>query len=131
MNTLAVTGVHPAFDRLSDVPLAVLWTMAPTGEVVEISDSVEELRGIAPDHARTQSPDQIHPPESLRASLAYFERFSRDLIEGRTPPVFEGQLEYFCADGSVVLCDVVAVPIMADDGSLVELRGVSAPVPHL
>lgn len=131
MNTLAVTGVHPAFDRLSDVPLAVLWTMAPTGEVVEISDSVEELRGIAPDHARTQSPGQIHPPESLRASLAYFERFSRDLIEGRTPPVFEGQLEYFCADGSVVLCDVVAVPIMADDGSLVELRGVSAPVPHL
>lgn len=126
-----MTALHPTFDRLADVPHAVLWTMAPSGEIVEISDSVTVVRGITPDEARTQSPDQIHPPASLRDSLAYFERFSRDLIEGRTPPVFEGQLEYFCADGSVVLCDVAAVPIMGDDGALVELRGVSAPVAHV
>lgn len=108
--------------------MAVRWTMAPTGEIVEVSDTIEQVRGITVAEALVQTADEIHPPESLRASLAYFERFSRDLVEGRAPSAFRGELLYFHRDGSLVPCDVMALPILDDDGTVIELRGVSVPV---
>jgi len=102
--------------------------MAPTGEIVEISDTIEQVRGISVAEALAQSADRIHPPESLRASLAYFEQFSRDLLEGRSPSPFRGELLYFHRDGSLVPCDVMALPILDDAGQVLELRGVSVPV---
>ncbi len=98
-----------------------------TGEVVDVSDTVEDVRGITADEARSQSVDQIHPPESLRASLAYFEKFSREVLAGRTPPPFHGDLGYLHADGSVVWCEVVAIPRLNDMGAVVALDGVSVP----
>lgn len=99
--------------------------MALTGEILDITDTIETVRGITPDEARAQSADQIHPPSSLAVSLGYFERFSRDLIEGRVPGPFHADLEYYTRDGSTVWCEVFALPELDAAGQVAALRGVS------
>ena len=116
------------FDALSGDPRAVRWEMSATGAITSISASVREARGFTPEQAAAQSIDEIHPPESMRASLAYFEAFSHAVLAGRTPEAFEGELEYWCADGSIARFDVVALPVIGDTGEVIGLRGVSAPV---
>lgn len=119
---------NPVFGRLAAEPNAVLWSMSLAGEILEVSPTVEVVRGISVEQAKSQSADEIHPPESLRVSLAYFERFSRDLLAGKEPEPFHADLEYRCSDGSTVWCEVVAVPMVADNGDIVALDGVSAPI---
>jgi PAS domain S-box-containing protein len=114
-----------SFDSLSSIPGAVLWTMSPAGEITYISETILQVRGITPEEALAQSPDQIHTQNSLRDSLAYFEQFSRDVIAGRVPEPFHGDLEYIHKDGSIVVCEVMAVPEFDSDGVLTQLRGVS------
>lgn len=116
------------YDELCSIPRAVRWTMNSMGEITYVSPSVEQLRGITPELAKTQQIHEIHPPESMRASLAYFEQFSIDVLERRQPQAFHGRLDYYCADGSTVSCDVIAIPVVDQDGHVLELRGVSAPV---
>ena len=122
---MAATDDDARFTSLCSQPGAVIWRMALTGEILEISDTIEEIRGISAQEARTQGPDQIHPPSSLAVSLGYFERFSRELIEGRVPGAFHADLEYYRRDGSTVWCEVLALPEMDHEGQVVALRGVS------
>jgi PAS domain S-box-containing protein len=117
----------PEFQALQSMPRAVLWTMALTGEITEISPSIEQVRGLTPDQAKNQSADQIHPPEALSISLSYFEHFSRAILAGEVPKSFRADLGYYHADGSIVMCDVMAVPVVDDSGAVIELRGVSVP----
>lgn len=130
VHTHAVTSTDAddLYAALCDQPNAVIWRMALTGEILEVSDSIAEVRGISPDEARSQGPNEIHPPSSLAVSLGYFERFSRDLIEGRVPGPFHADLEYFTRDGSTVWCEVLALPDVDDAGQVVSLRGVSVPL---
>lgn len=116
-----------AFALLRSRPDAVRWTMALTGDITDISGSIYEVRGLTAEQAKEQSADQIHPPASLQVSLDYFEKFSRAMLEGRVPPPFHDDLEYYHVDGSTVLCEVMALPVLNDDGEVVELVGVSVP----
>jgi PAS domain S-box-containing protein len=116
-----------SFGRLSSTPGAVLWAMSPAGEITEISDTIMQVRGITQEEALAQTPDQMLTQESLKVSLAYFEGFSRDLLAGRVPEPFHGEFEYLHKDGSIVLCEVMAVPVFDSTGALTELRGVSVP----
>jgi PAS domain S-box-containing protein len=125
---VTIDEANAEFQRLSDNPDAVHWTMAMTGEITYVSPSVEKLRGITPEEARVQAPDGIHPPESLKTSLAYFEDFSRHLLAGQVPPPFVAALEYLHRDGSGILCDVVAIPQLDEAGQVIGLAGVSVPV---
>jgi PAS domain S-box-containing protein len=118
---------NEAFEALAARPDAVRWTMALTGEITEISDSIFNVRGLTSEEAKVQAADQIHPPASLQTSLAYFERFSRALLEGRVPEPFHADLEYFHVDGSLVPCEVMALPVLDDNGQVRELIGVSVP----
>lgn len=125
---LHTSGMSEArFQSLSARPDAVVWKMAVTGEIVDIGDAIYDVRGLTPEQAKAQTADRIHPPASLQISLDYFERFSRALLEGRVPEPFHADLEYFHADGSTVLCEVMAMPVLDDEGEVVELIGVSVP----
>ena len=124
-----MTDPEANFDALIAEPLAVRWEMSAAGAITSISDSVLRARGFTPEQAAGQAINEIHPPESMRESLAYFEAFSRAVLEGRRPEPFEGELDYWCADGSSARFAVVALPIIADSGEVIGLRGVSAPVP--
>ncbi|MCF8530313.1 MAG: PAS domain S-box protein [Candidatus Nanopelagicales bacterium] len=115
------------FQALLSHPNAVVWTMSVGGEVTFISPSIERVRGITPEEAMVQTPDQIHPPESLKKSLTYFESFSKSLIAGEVPEDFHAHLDYFHRNGSVIPFEVMAVPSVGEDGIVTELRGVSVP----
>lgn len=104
-----------------------MWTMSLNGEITDISESIFQVRGLTPAEAKVQAADEIHPPASLRTSLDYFEKFSRALMEGRIPETFHADLEYFHTDGSTVLCEVMARPVVNEAGEVVQLVGVSVP----
>lgn len=125
---MTATDDDANYTSLSSQPGAVVWRMALTGEILDVSASIEEVRGITPEEARAQGPEAIHPPSSLAVSLGYFERFSRDHIEGRVPGPFHADLEYFTRDGSTVWCEVLALPELDEAGQVVSLRGVSVPL---
>lgn len=116
------------FEELASNPLAVLWTMSLAGEITEVSDSIFAVRGLTPEEAKAQSPDQIHTPESIQLSLAYFEYFSRTLLAGEIPDAFSATLDYIHKDGSLVPCQVYAEVIMSADGVPTGLTGVSVPL---
>lgn len=117
----------PIFQALESTPNAVLWTMALTGDITSISPSIEQVRGLTPEQAINQSADEMLSPESLQISLSYFERLGRAVLAGEVPENFHADLGYYHVDGTIVMCDVMAVPVVDDSGAVVELRGVSAP----
>lgn len=119
----------PEFIRLSRSPDAVHWTMALSGAITYVSDSVRDVRGFSPEEAMAQSGDEILTPQSLATSLGYFEELTLVLQSGEAPEPFRGRFEYRCADGSTVWCEVVAGLVVLPSGDLSELRGVSVPVP--
>ncbi|MEN9473476.1 MAG: hypothetical protein RIS48_196 [Pseudomonadota bacterium] len=110
---------------LSDNARDVIWTLAPDGRITYVSPSVEQVRGYTPQEAMQQPLEQILTPASIALNLAYFSQVLADVAAGRKPQTFRGQMEYLCKDGSSYWCDVMATPILAEDGSLVELLGVS------
>lgn len=110
---------------LSDHAHDVIWSINPNGIITYVSPSVELVRGYTPEEAMCQPLEQILTPGSIALNLAYFGEMLADVAAGRKPKPFRGQMEYICKDGSTYWCDVMATPILAEDGSLVELLGVS------
>lgn len=110
---------------LSDNARDVIWTLASDGSVTYVSPSVEQTRGYTPQEAMQQTIDQVLTPESVALNRAYLAAMRADLAAGRKPKPFRGHMEYRCKDGSTYWCDVIATPILAEDGSLLELIGVS------
>ncbi|MCP9832771.1 MULTISPECIES: PAS domain S-box protein [unclassified Cyanobium] len=103
----------------------VIWTMEPNGAISYISPSILELRGFTPQEAAAQPLEQIHPPDSLARSQAYFSQLLSDVEAGRRPEAFRSELEYYCKDGSTIWTDVIALPVLDDNGRLVKLLGTS------
>jgi diguanylate cyclase (GGDEF)-like protein/PAS domain S-box-containing protein len=110
---------------LADNAMDVIWTMAPDGRITYVSPAVEAVRGLTSAEAMVQPIEEIHPPASLAISRGYFVQLFEDLQAGRPLPTFRGELEYFCRDGSTVWMDVIALPLLDDQGQFVELLGVS------
>lgn len=103
----------------------VIWTIAADGTISYVGPSVQLLRGISPEQAISQSLEQIHPSESRHQVQAYLQQVARDCQRGRKPQSFRGELEYFTANDSTIWCDVLALPVINDDGSLRYLLGTS------
>jgi diguanylate cyclase (GGDEF)-like protein/PAS domain S-box-containing protein len=103
----------------------VIWTMAPDGSITSVSQAVESLRGLTPEEAMVEPIEQTLPPDSLAISLGYFTQLVEDLQAGREPQSFRGELEYYCRDGSTVWMDVIALPVLDEQGTFLELLGVS------
>jgi len=103
----------------------VIWMIAANGKITYVSPSVQSLRGISPEQAISQSLEQIHPAESRHQVQAYLQQVARDCRRGRKPQSFRSELEYFTVDGATIWCDVLALPVINDDGSLRYLLGTS------
>ena len=103
----------------------VIWTMEPDGSISYVSPSIQLLRGYTPEEAIAQPLEQIHPPDSLRRSRAFFQQLHEDIAAGRTPQSFRGELEYSCRDGSTIWTEVNALPLFDRDGRFERLLGVS------
>lgn len=117
----------PTFENLASNPDAVVWAMSLSGEITEISDTIQAVRGYTVEEACAQGGDEIHTPESLSVSLRYFEQFATEMLSGKVPDPFRGDLEYKCKDGSTIWCDVYVEPVVSDSGEVRSIRGVSTP----
>jgi diguanylate cyclase (GGDEF)-like protein/PAS domain S-box-containing protein len=103
----------------------VIWTLEPDGRISYVSPSIQLLRGLTPEEAMRQPLEQTHPPASLRRSQAYFQQLLADAQAGLPLQPFRNELEYYCADGSTIWTDVIALPMVDDQGRLQKLLGVS------
>ena len=103
----------------------VIWAMSLDGTVIYISPSVEKSRGFTPAEAMRQTVDEILTPESQAVSFGYFKELYEALEAGIPLPSFKGELEYLCKDGSTAWNEVTTIPLLAPDGTFVELLGVS------
>jgi diguanylate cyclase (GGDEF)-like protein/PAS domain S-box-containing protein len=103
----------------------VIWTMAVDGTITYVSPSVERVRGITPDEAARQSLEEIHPPSSAALVRDYFERLYAAMAAGEVPPVYRGEHEYYCQDGSLMLGELQVVPRVDDSGAVVQILGVT------
>ncbi len=110
---------------LADSARDVVWTMSPLGAVTYISPAVEVLRGITPEQAMQQSIDETLTPESRDVVLQYFADVGAAVLQGKTPPQFRGDLEYWRNDGSRFWTEVLAFPLMSANGELLEILGVT------
>jgi PAS domain S-box-containing protein len=110
---------------LADSARDVVWTMSPLGAVTYVSPAVEALRGITPEQAMQQSIDETLTPESRDVVLQYFADVGAAVHQGKAPPQFRGDLEYWRNDGSRFWTEVLAFPVMSASGALVEILGVT------
>lgn len=103
----------------------VIWAMGPGGSIRYVSPSVERLRGFTPVEVMQQKIDEIHTPASQARSLECFGRLFAALQAGPRPEGFRGELAHRYKDGSTVWAEVMTFPLMAPEGTFVELLGVS------
>ncbi|MDO9598082.1 MAG: PAS domain S-box protein [Azoarcus sp.] len=110
---------------LADNAIDVILTMDLEGRFSYVSPSVEKLRGFTADEVMRQSMEEVLTPASLVIAEAYLERL-RDKVKAGLPlEHFRGELEHRCKDGSTVWTDVSANPLLSNDGSFVEILGVT------
>ncbi len=110
---------------IADNALDLIWTMTPQGRFSFVSPSVETILGYTDGGSMTRSVDQILAPASAATARKHLATMFADAAAGRRPENFRGELEHMRADGSTVWCEVIAHPVLGDDGSIVEVLGVS------
>jgi diguanylate cyclase (GGDEF)-like protein/PAS domain S-box-containing protein len=110
---------------VADNAFDTVWSIAADGGISYVSPIVEKVRGFTPAEAMAQTFDQVHPPSSLAKVMAYIEGMHAAIAAGLAPDNFRGELEYFRKDGSIFWAEVIACPVLNDDGSLREIIGVS------
>lgn len=106
----------------------VVWTMALDGAITYVSPAVERVRGITASEAMAQTPDQVNPPSSAAIVAEYFSRLFVAINNGSEPPEFRGELEYYRADGSIMVGELQVIPHVGSDGKVVEILGVTRDV---
>ncbi|MDK2867990.1 MAG: hypothetical protein PWP38_2305 [Clostridiales bacterium] len=110
---------------LADNATDVIWTMGMAGNFTYISPSVERLRGYTPEEVMTHTPEQTLCPGSLEYMVEGL-RVARSHIEaGSRMPVFRGQLEQPCKDGSTVWTEATISGLYDENGKFIELLGIS------
>lgn len=110
---------------VADSARDVIWSMSPLGEVTYVSQAVEKLRGVTPQEAMTMPLHQTLTPDSAAVSMGYFQQVTQALQQGRKPPIFQGELEYIRKDGSTFWTECLSYPLTDDQGSLLEIVGVT------
>ena len=103
----------------------VIWTMALDGKITYVNPAVERVRGITPEEAMRQSPEEITTPESAARVAEYFQQVFAAIQADVEPPTFRGEMEYYRKDGSIMTGELQVIPHRDDTGEIVELIGVT------
>lgn len=120
---LRVSGIRHRL--LADHANDVVWTMAADGSITYVSPAVYRVRGFTQEEAMRQPMEEIITPASQASAMAYFGDMLQAIAAGRTPPVYLDEQEYYCKDGSTIWTEVRAFPVLASDGSFIELLGMT------
>lgn len=103
----------------------VIWSMSPLGEITYVSPAVEKLRGVTPQEAMKMPLNETLTPDSAVVTVGYFQQVNQALQRGQKPAIFEGELEYYRKDGSTFWTECLTYPLLDDQGSLLEIVGVT------
>ena len=103
----------------------VIWAMQLDGTITYISPAVEQVRGVTPEEAMRQPIEEILRPAAQAAAIGYLQQLIAALQAGERPPSYRGEQEYYRKGGGTFWAEVTAIPILREDGSFVELLGVS------
>lgn len=120
---LRVSGIRHRL--LADHANDVIWTMAADGSITYVSPAVYRVRGFTQEEAMRQPMEEIITPSSQASAMAYFGEMLQAIAAGKTPPVYLDEQEYYCKDGSTIWTEVRAFPLLASDGSFIELLGMT------
>jgi|GEM_PF-2046751 len=103
----------------------VIWAMQLDGTISYVSPAVEEVRGVTPEEAMRQPIEEILTPAAQAAAIGYLQQLIAALQAGERPASYRGEQEYYRKGGGTFWAEVTAIPILREDGSFVELLGVS------
>lgn len=106
----------------------IIWTADATGTVTYVSPSVEEVRGITVEQAMRQSLDEIYPPDSAASILDYFVTLHAAIRDGTRPPAFRAEIEMYRSDGTTMVGETQVIPHLDENGTIVEIIGVTRDV---
>lgn len=110
---------------LADSALDMIWTMEVDGTISYISPAVETLRGFTTEEALSQSLEQIGTPEAVELTVNYLRKTKSAITAGVKPENLQAELEYYCKDGSTTWCEVLAIPLLDEQGVFIQLLGTS------
>lgn len=103
----------------------VIWTMALDGTITYVSPAVQRVRGITPEEAKHQTLEEIHPPEDAAATQQYFVDLFTAVATGADLPTYNGEKAYYRKDGSIMTGQLQVIPHVDEDGTVVEILGVT------
>lgn len=103
----------------------VIWTLDLDGRFTYVSPSVEKLRGYTPEEVLQQTLQEAVCPGSLEVCLHGLEYVSTAATTSDEPPQQPVEVEQPCKDGTTVWTEVVAQPILDDEGKAVGILGAS------
>ncbi len=103
----------------------VIWATDATGKFTFISPSLFRLGGIHPKDALEQSLDEIFPPASLAQIRGKWVGTSGEIQSGKRPGPVRIEVEWLRLDGSRIPIEIVATPLMTNDGVLTGFMGVT------
>ncbi len=110
---------------LADNANDVIWTMEQDGNMSYISPTVEKLRGFTAEEALGQAIEQIMKPKSALLWTNYLQQLQTVMARGEQPDNFHAELEYHRKDGKTTWCEVLAIPLLDQQGNFVQLLGMS------
>ncbi len=108
---------------IADNARDVIWTTELDGRCSYISPSIFGLRGFTPEEVIGETWNDALTPDSLTLAKAYFQELQADIQAGRELRSFRGEVEFLCKDGSTVWAEVIAVPLLDDQGGFRRLLG--------
>ena len=101
----------------------VIWTTEADGRCSYISPSVYGLLGFTPEEVMAEAWQAALAPDSLTIFRPYFQELQASIEADRELRSFRGEVEFTCKDGSTVWTEVIAVPMLDDQGRFVRLLG--------
>ncbi len=102
----------------------VIWTMAPSGKITFVTPTVMALRGFTADETMNQPMSEIVSANSQALVSEYFKQLNADLETGSPPMNFRDELECLCRDGTTIWTEVIAFPLVNENGVL-EILGMA------
>ncbi|BBZ76505.1 hypothetical protein MANY_18420 [Mycolicibacterium anyangense] len=106
----------------------IIWTAAVDGTVTYVSPSVQRVRGISVEESMKQPLSEIYPPDSAASMQNYFIALHTAIRTGALPPPYRQEVEMYRGDGSIMIAETQVIPHLDENGTLVEIIGVTRDV---
>lgn len=108
---------------IADNARDVIWTTEADGRCSYVSPSVFALRGFTPEEVMQEPWEQALTPESLAIARSYIQQLQAGIEAGSQLGSLRTEVEFHCKDGTTVWAEVIALPLLDDQGRFLRLLG--------